>query len=173
MRFAMPAKQRVVQDEHGCELARPPACGGERRVVLDAEIAPEPVNDPHRGVRISWPRHEPNEVGSGPRRTVLPFRADPPAFRLRSGSRNPRPGATRTGPSPVPASTSALGASRVGQNDSTISPSSTSAPGRVLPFSGCVTSTLIGGRGTPEVSEATRPSCQSGVREGERQTCIL
>ena len=40
MRTAVPAKQRVVEDEHGHELARPGTGRRERAVVLGAQIAP-------------------------------------------------------------------------------------------------------------------------------------
>ena len=44
MRLAMPPNERVVKNEHRGQLMPPAACRGERGVVLDPKIAPEPVN---------------------------------------------------------------------------------------------------------------------------------
>ena len=50
MRLAVAREEPVVENEQGGELVRPPAGGRERRVVLDPQIAPEPVNDAHRAL---------------------------------------------------------------------------------------------------------------------------
>ena len=47
MGFAMLPEEDVVQNEHGRQCVGPPAGVGERRVVVDAEIVPEPVYGVH------------------------------------------------------------------------------------------------------------------------------
>ena len=47
MGAAVQPEQGVVQNEHGRQRGGPPAGGGESGVVLDAEIASEPVDGSH------------------------------------------------------------------------------------------------------------------------------
>ena len=50
MRIAMPLEKDLVEHEHRHDLASPGAGRRERGVVLDPEVASEPVNHPHRSL---------------------------------------------------------------------------------------------------------------------------